>query len=128
MKGALDSAVTSFGRASELAPDDSKVHANLGLVLARLSRWAESEYELERALVLDTDNDTARKALARVLVHRGERLVMDGELAGAVPHFQRAVKLDPAFNAAQQDLVETLMRLQKSRVQPPVGEGPPTHS
>jgi len=81
-------------------------------VLARMSRWMEAEAELERALVLDPENATAKKALARVLVRRGEELVQAGELEGALPRFQRATQLDPSFSVAQQDLVSTLMRLQ----------------
>ncbi|HTO69261.1 MAG TPA: tetratricopeptide repeat protein [Myxococcota bacterium] len=115
-QGALDAAAGSLGRAAELAPDEAAVHADLGLVLARLSRWIESQSELERALALDPNNHTAKKALARVLVRRGEELVQAGELAGAVPRFQRAVQLDPEYNVAQQDLISTLVRMRTQDV------------
>ena len=50
-------------------------------------------------------------------MRRGEELVQTGELQGAVPRFQRATQLDPSFNAAQQDLVSTLMRLHNVKVE-----------
>src|SRR5262249_5255057 len=127
MQGDLEAAATAFGHSTELAPDDPKEQFNLGVVFTKQSRWIDAERALDRALVLDPHYDTARKTLARVLVRRGESLVMDGNLQGAIPHFQRAVKLDPSFGAAQQDLVETLIRLQQGRG-PPVGEGPHTPS
>ena len=118
MQGALEAAANALGRAVQLDPDDAAEHAHLGLALGRMSRWSEAETELERALALDPANANARKTLARVLVHQGEALVMSGDLAGAVPRFQRAVQLDPGFSAAQQDLGETLMRLQHPRPDP----------
>ena len=127
MEGDLEAAAMAFGHAAELAPDDPKEQFNLGLVFAKQSRWIDAERALDRALVLDPANDTARKTLARVLVRRGESLVMDGKLENAVPHFQRAVNLDPDFGAAHQDLVETLIRLQQGKL-PPIGEGPHTPS
>jgi protein O-mannosyl-transferase len=127
MQGDLEAAAKAFERATDLAPDDPNGQFNLGFVYAKQSRWLDAERTLDRGLVLDPDNATARKALARVLVRRGESLVMDGELASAVPHFQRAVQLDPDFGAAQQDLGETLIRLQRGKL-PPIGEGPHTPS
>lgn len=118
MQGALEAAATALGRAVQLDPDDAAEHANLGLALGRMSRWSEAETELERALALDPANANARKTLARVLVRQGEALVMSGDLAGAVPRYQRAVQLDPGFGAAQQDLGETLMRLQHPQPDP----------
>jgi len=116
-QGAVDAAAVSLGRAAELAPDEAAIRADFGLVLARMSRWMEAEAELEQALALDPENATAKKTLARVLVRRGEELVQTGELQGAVPRFQRATQLDPSFNAAQQDLVSTLMRLHNVKVE-----------
>ena len=115
-QGANDAAVVSLGRAAHLSPDDAPIHADLGLVLARMSRWVEAEAELERALALDPENGTAKKALARVLVRRGEELVQGGELQGAVPRFHRASQLDPSYGPAQQDLISTLMRLQNVKI------------
>ncbi|HTO52198.1 MAG TPA: tetratricopeptide repeat protein [Myxococcota bacterium] len=125
--GDLEAAATAYERAADLAPDDPMVQVDLGFVFARQKRWLDAERTLERALVLDPGNANARKTLARVLVRRGESLVMDGNLEGAVPHFQRAVNLDPDFGAAQQDLGETLIRLQRGKL-PPIGEGPHTPS
>jgi tetratricopeptide (TPR) repeat protein len=127
MQGDLEAAATAFGHATELAPDDPNQQFNLGLVFARQQRWIDAERALDRSLTLDPANETARKTLARVLVRRGESLVMDGELQSAIPHFQRAVKLDPSFSAAQQDLVETLIRVQQGK-NPRLGEGPHTPS
>ncbi|MFI5317401.1 MAG: tetratricopeptide repeat protein [Myxococcota bacterium] len=127
MQGEFEAAVTAYGRAVALAPDDGAQHGNLGLALARLSRWSEAEPELEKALAADPANKTARTVLARVLVHLGEASVMKGDLAAAVPRFQRAVQLDRGFSAAQQDLVETLMRLHKEHPETHEG-GSPTSS
>jgi tetratricopeptide (TPR) repeat protein len=127
MQGDLAAAATAFGHATELAPDDAKEQFNLGLVFAKQQRWVDAERALDRSLTLDPSNETAKKTLARVLVRRGESLVLDGQLQGAIPHFQRAVNLDPSFGAAQQDLVETLIRVQQGK-NPRFGEGPHTPS
>jgi len=114
--GATEAAAASLGKAAELDPGDPAIHADLGLALARMSRWTEAEAELEHALALDPENTTAKKALARVLVRRGEELVQAGELQGAVPRFHRASQLDPSYSPAQQDLVSTLMRLRSVKI------------
>ena len=129
MMGDLEKAAVEYRQAVEANPIDGAQRGNLGLTLAKLQRWQEAEPELERALELDPGNSTARTVLARVLVHLGEAQVLAGDLPGAIPRFQRAISLDPKFSAAQQDLVETLMRMRlKGAQMPAVGEGPHTPS
>jgi tetratricopeptide (TPR) repeat protein len=105
LAGALEPAIEALARAVALSPSLPRAQ------LARAARFAEAEPALERALALDAADTTARRALARVEVRRGEALVAEGQLEPALARFQRATQLDPEFQAAQQDLVETAVRL-----------------
>jgi tetratricopeptide (TPR) repeat protein/GTP-binding protein EngB required for normal cell division len=68
-RGALDEAVTAFGKAVDLAPDDGAAWGGLGDALARLGRREPAREALRHALALATDDrlrGQAHAALGRV--------------------------------------------------------------
>ena len=60
-------ALEDYGHAVALDPSNAKLHANLGIVLARLGRTADALRSVERALALDPALEPALAARARRL-------------------------------------------------------------
>lgn len=90
---APDRAPAPLLRAAALNPDEPKVHAELGLVAARLSRFAESAQHYRRAHVLAPDN-------AAFLQGLGEAEYYAGRLQASLEAFQAKAALVPGDPSA----------------------------
>ena len=73
--GAVDAAVASFREAARRAPDDPRIHVNLGTLLTEQSRYAEAEPAFLRALDLAPRDAYALSLLAH---GRQQRCAWDG--------------------------------------------------
>jgi tetratricopeptide (TPR) repeat protein len=58
-------------RAAENMPERSRIHYNLGLLLAQLKRDPEAERALQKALAIEQDNLDFLYALAEFYIKRG---------------------------------------------------------
>ncbi|HVN34415.1 MAG TPA: tetratricopeptide repeat protein, partial [Casimicrobiaceae bacterium] len=68
--GELASAEASFSEAARLAPDDARVHKNLGTVRFELQHYADAETAWLRVLELNPDSRYALSMLAYTRQHR----------------------------------------------------------
>ena len=63
--GRYDDAAAMFRRAAQVRPGEPGFHLNAGLALMKAGKTAEAAGELQTALTLDPENQTARAALER---------------------------------------------------------------
>jgi tetratricopeptide (TPR) repeat protein len=87
-QGDFEGAASSLGRALEIDPDQPRAHAELGLALMSLRRFAEAETHLLRALELGQRSAPLHAALAQAASVRGRP-------ADAIRHSRQALQLDP---------------------------------
>ncbi|MGI9229509.1 MAG: tetratricopeptide repeat protein, partial [Gammaproteobacteria bacterium] len=64
--GRVEQAMELYRHSVAISPNDANAHSNLGSALAQLGRYQEAIASLERALVLDPQQQTARSNLQRV--------------------------------------------------------------
>ncbi len=93
--GAADESLVQLRQAEELDPSNAKVHERIGVTLLQQDPVA-AEKSLRRALELDSNMETARRALAAVLADRGGQ-----------ENWQAAVKLLGESQAADASLLST---------------------
>ncbi|MCC7042490.1 MAG: tetratricopeptide repeat protein [Acidobacteria bacterium] len=130
-QGRADEALVAFRQAATLAPDDDRMHFNVGIVLARLGRAGEAARAFERALALNPGYADAHGELGVLLFAAGRRneaiahltravtlspdtarlqsdlggvLASAGRLGDARVHFERALALDPDYTPARENL------------------------
>ncbi len=113
-----------FENAVKRRPSDARFHNNFGDALRRLNRLDEASNKYADAVAVAGPNDPlqaqARTNLARAQLQIGMNLSVDQNWAGAIPHFEAAIKADPEnadMIAAQTGLAEARRRL-GSRTQP----------
>jgi len=70
--GDLDDAATLYRAALARAPRDARIHLNLGIVLQRQRRLTEAERHYEAAIRFDPGHGEAYRALAALLLRRGD--------------------------------------------------------
>ncbi|MGB2714895.1 MAG: protein kinase [Vicinamibacterales bacterium] len=85
----VERAVETERRALLLDPDFADAHSWLGSALLQLGRTDEAIAEMREAVRLDPQNGQAYQGLARAL------WVGKGDFAGAIPHFERSIELNP---------------------------------
>ncbi|MCI0350582.1 MAG: tetratricopeptide repeat protein, partial [Acidobacteriales bacterium] len=107
MRGNFREAATEFTRAVEQDSDSAKAHYGLAMSLMNLGRKAEARQSFERALRLKLAKEEA--ALAEL--NLGTFVAEDGDLSGALAHFESATTLNPASVNAHRNLAITLARL-----------------
>lgn len=132
-----ENAVPLLQRALQLAPEDARLHRELGNSLARLGDQAGAASELERALTLAPADEKIRTDLMKILrqtlsVSRLEQVILegtktnpdsaglqfeagkialqDGRTDDAIGHFSRAWKLRPEETAAPCELAALYFR------------------
>lgn len=94
---ALDAADAGLG----LAPEDTDCLNLRALALTRLGRGAEADDAVEASLGKDPDNPYTHQT-------RGFALLQRGDPAGALHHFQEALRRDASLDGARAGLVEAL--------------------
>ena len=80
-----------------MLPEEASLHANLGLLLENLGRFAEAERHLRRAVVLAPDSAPIHSNLAGLLARLG--LLVEAEAA-----YRTALRLQPEFATAHSNL------------------------
>jgi len=78
-------------------PNDSEVHVNLAVALARSGDTKEALAHLEKAAAITPGDATIQGNL-------GTALMQQGRLADALPHLEKAVSIDPASAEAHYKL------------------------
>ncbi|MDA2934921.1 tetratricopeptide repeat protein [Acidobacteria bacterium AH-259-D05] len=124
-QGSFDQAMEHFAEALKLNPRRADAHNNLGFVLREQKRLDEAVEHFSRALEIDPQLAEAQTNLDIVLdeaiewyaralqsapndavMHNklGALLLRKGEVNKAVQHFSEAVKIDPGYRDAQENL------------------------
>jgi tetratricopeptide (TPR) repeat protein len=67
--GEMDKAVPALEKAVEAAPADATINEHLGDALWKVGRQLEAKFQWQRALLLDTDDDTQRVSLKGKIEH-----------------------------------------------------------
>ena len=87
----------TYLKASQKFPESSQAHFGLGLELYRRKALVEAELAIRRAVELDDTN-------ANLHHHLGAVLAQQREYTQAIPHFERALQLEPEFLPARRTL------------------------
>ena len=83
----LDDAKVAFQRAIALAPHHTEARVNLGFTHLLQNDWAQAEFELNTAILLQPDHGDAQKRLAELRFHQGNHLVEHERLPEAKKMF-----------------------------------------
>ena len=70
---AYSQAAEKFEKGLDIAPDDANLHLNLAQVYQRLEKWNNATSHIEKAMVLEPGNTTARKIMANLNMQRGNK-------------------------------------------------------
>lgn len=105
-RGELEGALADLDRLVRLEPESSEVHLRRGSLLAELGRIEESIAAFREGLA----RPMARADRALAERHLGSLLVRTGSSEEAIPHFRRAVELDPGYQRARIELATLLLR------------------
>jgi len=97
-RGQLESAAERFSRAVELAPDNAKLHRYLGVALIRQGKTDEAVSAFQQAVV----KSKGRDAVAHN--NLGSALARQNQLDRAIHHFKAALKINPDYTEARQNL------------------------
>ena len=89
--------VRALRRAVALAPADGFIALNLANALYEERQMAEAEHFARRATTLRPDDPLAYEVLGRAVT-------LQGRVAEGIGHFERALELDPKFEAARENL------------------------
>ena len=101
VSGDYPGAAAAFRRALERDPAYQDAHHNLAVCLLKLDAPLEAREALEAALILDGNDVTS-------LVQLGKLLLGQEEVAAAIPHLVRAVRLDAHHAMARMFLGQAL--------------------
>ena len=110
LQGRYDEALEVYDAIIALDPEHAVAHAAKGNTLFVLRRYDEARDALSRALALEPDSPLAPSL--HVLMGRAAQAT--GAIDEALHSFERALEIDPAFQAAQNHL-EKLRRDQESQ-------------
>jgi len=115
-RGEYELAIEDLERASELAPQASRVQNHLGLALAATGREDEARVALERAVALDCTNDAAAHNIAlleasmagerRDRVAKAQASTASGEQAESREGGRELVSLGTTGRESQRDMME----------------------
>ena len=92
---AMGKAIESYQKALELKPEDSGMHNNFGLALARAKKFDEAKAELAKAAQLDPTN------AGKYYYNLGAVLTNINQLEPAGEAFKKAIESDPNYAEAQ---------------------------
>ena len=92
--------VSALRKALELDPKNAKCEANLAGILVSKGLRAEARRRYEHSLSMKADLQIAHKELADILCGEGEYDL-------AITHYEAALRIQPDFKEAKQNLVFT---------------------
>ncbi len=98
-------ALAAFGKALQLAPGSVKTRVNLGNFYAAANHLDQAEQQFQAALRLSPSDQDANYAL-------GVLLMMRGQPAAAIPHFER---IHPPTAASRLNLVRAYLAAQRTQ-------------
>jgi Flp pilus assembly protein TadD len=96
-RGKIDEAISNFGEALRIRPNNPEVHRSLAQALAQEGNVTEAIVHWEKALELQPEDVTARDSLGAVLAQQGR-------LAEAVAQWQQSLQYDPGDGNALSNL------------------------
>jgi tetratricopeptide (TPR) repeat protein len=100
--GDYPSALDAFTRALRYTPNYPTLEINLGIVYGQLHNPALAQQHFQRAILLAPSDDQTH-------FFYGRWLLETGDLTGAIPQLQEAVRLNPARTAPHQLLDQALL-------------------
>lgn len=102
-----DEAIAHFEKAIAIRPDSTESRNNLANALARLNRLDQSIAQLEK--VLELSRRQAEPYL-RACYNLGVSLQALGRHESAIPHYRRAIAINPDYAEAHNALADALMK------------------
>lgn len=108
IKGNLPDAISQYGEAIKIRPDDLEANYNLGNLLLRQGKFQEAIPFYGAAIRSKPDFAPARNNL-------GIALGQSGEQERALDQFREAVRLDPGHQEARNNLKMALTRMEKAK-------------
>jgi tetratricopeptide (TPR) repeat protein len=100
-------ALQALQKTTELMPEDSEAHRNLGAELTGRGQWAQGLESLRRALALSPHD-------ADCLVEAADAMRALGRAQEAVPLYRRALELNPRLAEAHNNLGNAFLELGQS--------------
>ena len=108
IQGNLPDAISQYGEALKIRPDDLEANYNMGNLLLRQGKSGETIPFYGAAIRSKPDFAPARNNL-------GIALGQSKDLERAVEQFREAVRLDPGYQEARNNLEISLARMEKAR-------------
>ncbi|MFZ4437172.1 MAG: tetratricopeptide repeat protein [Syntrophales bacterium] len=118
-EGNLPDAISQYGEALKIRPDDLEANYNLGNLLLRQGKFRDALPFYGAAIRSKPDFAPARNNL-------GIALGQNGEQEKALDQFREAVRLDPGYQEARNNLEISLAMLEKAKK--PTLPNPPTET
>jgi tetratricopeptide (TPR) repeat protein len=106
----LEEALAHFEKAIVIRPDSSEAHNNLGNVLVRLNRPEQSIVQFGKALELSRHNV---EPFLRACYNIGMSLQALNRNEEAIPHYERAIAIEPDYAEAHYKLGVALMKCER---------------
>jgi len=97
-RGQAATAAEHFRRAIELAPNDATLHRYLGVALINQEKTAEAAAAFQQAVVKSRGRDAVAQN------NLGSALARQNQLERAIEHFKAALKVNPDYAEARQNL------------------------
>jgi Flp pilus assembly protein TadD len=104
----LDDAVTALRQATQLDPQNSDLHRELGITFLMAKEWKRARVEMLEALRYDQSDADAHNGLGYAL----EKL---GDIDGAVKEYRLATHLDPDDPSYRTRYLDALVKVQTRR-------------
>lgn len=112
-EGDFQAALSHFGSALALRPEDPRISLAVGETLHQLQKYQEAVREFDRAAGLATDPDLRAEAQ----YNAGTSLLAAGDAQSAIRRYRDALSLDPTQQDAVHNLEVALRRLQEQEEQ-----------
>ena len=103
--GRYDDALKSYNKALQIEPNTAIVYLNMSVAYSKKGDTEQADKHLQRAIALG-DKSLSRDGLAYAFNILGEAYVAKKDPAKARTAFQTAIRYDPKFEPAQQNLTK----------------------
>lgn len=105
-----DKALAYYSRVLSIEPDNFVGNAKLGALLQKMDRFAEAAPLLERALTMPARSDIR---ISTIHLNLGNNYYFQGAPDKAVPHYLKALELDPSIESAHHGLASCYLQLDR---------------